>query len=194
MWRLVIAVLLAGCAQLAGIEKTTGAPEDAIVVDVADAAPVDDAVDAPIDSPPDARPCEGGAARVSDPATGTCYVLFTSPMTRNAARTACLGLGAELAKVDSAEVQALLATLIGTSVAFIGASDEAVEGTFVWEDGSPMTFTSWNTGEPNNGGGFLQEDCVVMLGSAGGAWDDRPCAPVPIAPAVGSYPFVCASP
>lgn len=33
---------------------------------------------------------------------------------------------------------------------WLGASDQAVEGTWVWDDGSPWSYTRWASGEPNN--------------------------------------------
>src|SRR5262249_28978064 len=142
-------------------------------------------------SPPDAQPCVGGDARAVDPATGACYVFFATPMTRDAARLACRNLGAavRLASIQSASENAVILGLIGTNDVFIGASDEVTEGTFVWDDGTPFSLTNWNAGEPNNGGGMFEEDCVEVLGSRNGVWNDIPCAPPPVG--LGSYPFVC---
>ena len=171
-----------GCAQLVGIDKTTGGvPPDGPTAD----AP---AADAPPDGP---RACVGGDARVTNPATGSCYVLFTTPMTWDAARATCatLGAGTALARVESAAENELVTTLIGDATVYIGATDLAVEGTFVWEDGSPLVYTNWNLGEPNNGTGLYEEDCAVIHGSLAGTWDDRPCAPPPIES--GAAAFVC---
>jgi hypothetical protein len=33
---------------------------------------------------------------------------------------------------------------------WIGLTDEVVEGTFVWVDGTPLSYTNWNWQEPNN--------------------------------------------
>lgn len=41
-----------------------------------------------------------------------------------------------------------------------------------WVDGAPLTFSHWNSGEPNDSRGH--EDCVMMLHS--GLWNDAPCA------------------
>ena len=41
---------------------------------------------------------------------------------------------------------------------WIGLTDAAQEGTFVWSDGSVVDWTNWYPGEPSSGGG--QEDCV----------------------------------
>jgi hypothetical protein len=177
-WRASTLLALGGCAQVLGIDVTERAP---------DARPAD----APASDGPAALPCLGGDARSVDPATGACYVLFTAPMTRDAARTACQGLGggARLASIESAAESALVTMLIGAGEAWLGASDEVLEGRFVWEDGTALQLTRWNTGEPNSGALMFEEDCVVVLGALGGVWDDRPCAPPPVN--TGAYAAVC---
>lgn len=179
-WRAPTLLVLGGCAQILGLDATSG---DAVDARPADAPASNDAADV--------RPCVGGDARMVDPATGACYVFFASPMTRDAARTACQGLGpgTGLASIQSVAESSLITSLVGSSEAFIGASDELVEGRFVWDDGTAVQLTNWNTGEPNNAGGAFEEDCVVVLGAAGGVWDDRPCAPPPAN--TGAYAFVC---
>jgi len=59
---------------------------------------------------------------------------------------------------------------------WIGFDDNATEGSFIWVDGSPVTYTNWNWGEPNNAG---IENCATI----GGTWNDLPCSV--------SRPFVC---
>ena len=66
----------------------------------------------------------------------------------------------------------------------------------MWDDGTASPRSSnFNTGEPNNGSGTYQEDCIVMRGDKADVWDDRPCGPEPGAGGVGqtptSYPFIC---
>jgi Lectin C-type domain len=183
MWtRCLSPIVLGGCAQLFGLDETSATSVD---------ARIDARIDAAVDAPVDALACAGGDAHVVDPMSGACYTFFTTPMTRDAARTVCTGLGAgtALASVQTANENTLIAGLIGTNVAFLGGTDEIVEGQFRWPDGSLVVLTNWNTGEPNNGAGMFEEDCIVMLGSVAGKWDDRPCAPGPVG--TGSYPFVC---
>jgi gliding motility-associated-like protein len=54
---------------------------------------------------------------------------------------------------------------------WLGASDNATEGTWKWvsgpENGTTLSYTNWNTGEPNDAGG---EDCAQFL--ATGKWND----------------------
>jgi hypothetical protein len=172
-----LGLALGGCAQIFGLEATTGSSDAQV-----DARPL-----------PDAQACLGGDARSVDPATGHCYVFFATPMTRDAARSVCSGLGpaTRLASIQSASESAVITSLIGANNALIGGSDEVTEGTFIWEDGSPVLLTNWNAGEPNNAVGQFEEDCIVVLGSRGGVWNDVPCAPPPVPSVLGTYPFVC---
>jgi hypothetical protein len=178
-WRVLSVLSLAGCAQMLGLEETSSSAPDAR------------RADAPGKVPDAQLPCLGGDARGVDPATGACYVYFASPMTRDAARTACRGIGAtaRLASIQSASESSLITSLIGTTDALIGGYDEVTEGVFVWDDGTPVQLTNWNAGEPNNGAAMFEEDCIVVIGSRGGVWNDVPCAPPPLN--LGSYPFVC---
>lgn len=43
----------------------------------------------------------------------------------------------------------------------------------MWNDGTPLDFTAWNPGEPNNDGD--NEDCVHLWTNAGALWNDIPC-------------------
>jgi len=43
---------------------------------------------------------------------------------------------------------------------WIGLSDTAAEGTFTWADGTPLGYTNWDPGEPNN---FGNEDHVLIV-------------------------------
>ena len=172
--------MVIGCAQVAGLDKTTCRD-----------AGIDGKLDARRDAAVDARVCTGGDARIVDEMTGTCYALFTTPLPRNEARAMCLtlGSGTVLASVQSANENQLITGLLGTNVAFLGGTDEVTEGMFTWEDGSAVVLTNWNAMEPNNGLGMYEEDCIVISGANAGKWDDRPCAPG--AAIAGAYAFVC---
>jgi hypothetical protein len=142
------------------------------------------------DASPDARVCAGGDAHSSD---GTnCFLFFATPKTWAQAKAACDALPAQLAKISNAAQNTIVAQLSLDADSFIGATDAVTEGTFLWEDGTPLTYTHFATGEPNNGSGQYQEDCLVMAGkhTPPDAWDDRPCTTGIVAGA-GSYPYVC---
>ena len=56
---------------------------------------------------------------------------------------------------------------------WIGIHDKDNEGTFVYDsDKSTLSFTKWNSGEPNDWGSG--EDCAAVDES--GHWNDLPCA------------------
>ncbi|HEX5059857.1 MAG TPA: C-type lectin domain-containing protein [Kofleriaceae bacterium] len=178
-WCLVL-VSTAGCAQLFGIEQTTSSE-----------VRTDAAVDARRDSGIDARTCSAGDAHVTDPMTGACYMFFVGPKTRDEARATCNTEGALLASVESANENQLITSLLGMNLAFLGGTDEVTEGTFKWEDGTAVVLTNFATGEPNNGTGLFEEDCIVIHGDLAGKWDDRPCGAEAGATVPGAYAFVC---
>ena len=105
---------------------------------------------------------------------GRAYHVCTEPLGWPDARAACQARGQDLAVVNDADEGAWL---FGTALElqaqdyWIGLSDTAVEGAFVWVDGSPVGFSDWTGGQPDNSGG---EDCVHYWG-ASGQWNDLPC-------------------
>ncbi len=62
--------------------------------------------------------------------------------------------------------------LLGSGVTgvWIGLSDEAAEGTWVWEDGSASTYRNWHSGQPNEGTG--NQDHVELRMDWDGEWND----------------------
>ena len=128
----------------------------------------------------------------------------------------CEALSTQLARVDSAVEQAELeATLDATAGAssrsyWIGASDSVEDGTFLWRDGTPVSYSLWGPNQPIDAG---NEDCVGVIRSATNdkwEWFDagceqalnfKPCggfvcSPLspPVPPASPSPPFTPPSP
>ena len=57
---------------------------------------------------------------------------------------------------------------------WIGLNDRNLEGGYVWADGTPVQFTNWQNGEPNDD--FGQEDCIAVdLSDATKGWGDQSC-------------------
>lgn len=81
--------------------------------------------------------------------------------------------GAHLATISSAAENAFISTAAGGNGAYawIGFTDEVTEGSFVWVNGEPVTYTNWCSGEPNNLG---NEDYTTINWCAGGGWNDLP--------------------
>lgn len=109
-----------------------------------------------------------------------CSIYFLNPTsnTGSGAQAFAQTLGANLISIQSAaENQCILDELIRlnhSGVIWIGFNDETTEGTFVWYDQSPVTYTNWAPGEPNQTG---DEDCVQIYpgGASPGTWNDLSC-------------------
>lgn len=98
----------------------------------------------------------------------------------------CQGLGSNitLASIQSQAQQNVLAVLTAaldaTERFWIGASDIARDGTWVWTDGTVLDYANWNTNEPNGGS---HENCALLLrGDFTGSaeikrrkWNDAKC-------------------
>ena len=92
-----------------------------------------------------------------------------------AARALCQARGMDLVVIgDQAETDFLVGAIAAQAIgwAWIGLSDDDLEGTFAWVDGSPLGYAAWNGAEPNDYGG--NEDCAHVLDD--GAWNDLPCS------------------
>ena len=109
----------------------------------------------------------------------TCSLYFINPqfMTGPQAQAYAQTFGANLISVQSATenadlVQALSNQGYSSQVIWIGYSDATSEGTFVWYDGAPLSYSNWAPGEPNDAGG--NEDCTQIYPD--GSWNDLNCA------------------
>jgi hypothetical protein len=124
----------------------------------------------PADARPDARPCVEGHQNMV--ANGRCYMWFDQDREWDDAVSDCAGLGAHLVTVGDAAENTLVQAL-GASAGYVwlGASDLVLEGSWIWVDGVPSSYTNWSSGQPDNGSGT--EDCVYML--ADGRWNDDQC-------------------
>ena len=116
-------------------------------------------------------------------------VVYTNVKTYSEAKSYCVAQGMRLASIhSSAQNAAIQAAASGLSSVWVGGTDSASEGVWVWEDG--ITFSvgdralggaivRWKGGEPNNWG---NEDCLSFSVSDG-KWNDGGCW--------YSLPFVC---
>ncbi|XP_012373225.1 CD209 antigen-like protein C [Octodon degus] len=101
---------------------------------------------------------------------GKCYFFSKSQRNWHDSVTACEEEGAQLVIVESAEEQSFLQqTSKSKGSAWMGLSDLNKEGTWHWVDGSSLSSSYWNKGEPNNIG---EEDCVEFKGDG---WNDGRC-------------------
>ena len=98
---------------------------------------------------------------------GSRYYLI-SENTASGAEIEAQSLGGHLAPINSPEEHDFLWTTwrgsLGTGLGlWIGLTDRASEGSYVWLSGEPVTFTNWGSGEPSNGRGRYEEDFVNKL-------------------------------
>ncbi|KAM9335513.1 type-2 ice-structuring protein-like [Symphorus nematophorus] len=115
-----------------------------------------------------------------------CFRYIPTSMTWADAERNCQALGGNLASVHSTAehdvIQNMIQSITGThQLTWLGGYDAAQEGTWLWSDGTPFTFSYWDVGQPDN---RASANCLLMNFGAAKKLDDQPC----------SYlkPFVCA--
>ena len=110
------------------------------------------------------------------------YTLMNNALSWSEASADCLGKGLQLATVQSASENAQLRTAAAGNRAWIGGTDAASEGTWVWSpSGMPLSYTNWHSGQPDNRGPSRNEDCLEFnwgpSGTSGtGKWNDADCS------------------
>jgi hypothetical protein len=115
-----------------------------------------------------------------NPTTGHYYRLVDN-VTWAQAESYAISVGGHLVTINNqAEQDWLAATFTGQNL-WIGFSDQAAEGTWVWSSGEPVTYTNWLRGEPNNCGFWTPEvpvcqpeNAAVMNYTGQGGWNDLP--------------------
>lgn len=105
---------------------------------------------------------------------GFDYYLSSGRTTWTAAEAEAQSIGGHLASIhnatDNTFIHTTFASPAGGWGVWLGLNDAAVEGSYVWSDGTPYDYQNWNPGEPNNDRG--DEDYVNMWTS--GTWNDLP--------------------
>ncbi|KAL4698684.1 hypothetical protein H8959_011341 [Pygathrix nigripes] len=82
----------------------------------------------------------------------------------------CAGLQATVAAPKNAEENKAVQD-VAKDIAFLGITDEATEGQFMYVTGGRLTYSNWRKDEPNDHGSG--EDCVILLSN--GLWNDISC-------------------
>jgi len=108
-----------------------------------------------------------------------CYILRTGQSSWSDASARCMAAGDQrLATITSSTQQTAVASLTSGQQAYIGLSDSATEGTFLWTDGSSLgtgLSPNWASNQPATSGSTAaaNQDCVKM--KTDGTWDDVGC-------------------
>ncbi|XP_036022470.1 C-type lectin domain family 4 member G-like [Onychomys torridus] len=105
---------------------------------------------------------------------GSCYYFSETQAIWGTAQSYCSGHGAHLVIVKGPDEQGFLSQHTHGRGYWLGLKAIRRLGkiqSYQWVDGVSLTFSHWNSGEPNDSRGH--EDCVMMLHS--GLWNDAPC-------------------
>jgi hypothetical protein len=138
--------------------------------------------------------CDGSIDEEGGPSGGPCpctwdelgghaYLFCTGAYTWAEANEECESLGYHLAKIETEDEDDWLWDRAedhhpSENDWWLGLTDTATEGSFVWTDGTAVTYEGWADDEPNDandGPGGLREDCGQLSQAAGGNWNDLDC-------------------
>uniref|UniRef100_A0A8C3N3X0 Uncharacterized protein n=1 Tax=Geospiza parvula TaxID=87175 RepID=A0A8C3N3X0_GEOPR len=111
-----------------------------------------------------------------------CFKVFASNITRNltwhAARDVCFSLGGNLATIPNEQVQAFLFYHLkhATTNVWIGMNDINRESTFLWTDGSTVSYTNWVNGAPEKQQSYFDYyEFERLTDDSDGRWRDDSC-------------------
>ncbi|XP_029887234.1 asialoglycoprotein receptor 1-like isoform X2 [Aquila chrysaetos chrysaetos] len=111
----------------------------------------------------------------------TCYFFSSTTKPWLAAKDFCTNFNSHLAIVNTEQENKFLANhIMDHRVFWLGLTDMHTEGNWKWVDGSILSLSFWNSGEPNNVG-HQGEDCATIYSS--GHWNDATCS--------NAEPWVC---
>lgn len=113
-------------------------------------------------------PDDGGSCPCTPIWQGTTPYLSCLSGTGSEADALCAQYGYHAAIITLSDTQNWL--LEHGRVGWVGLSDQAVEGVYVWADGQPLGIGFWAPGQPDDPG---REDCTLL--SAEG-WSDEDCS------------------
>ena len=94
-----------------------------------------------------------GAFRYAGNLNGKNYYVSLATQSWTNARTTASSNGGQLAGIPNQSVNSFLQSSLTTTTAWIGLSDATSEGNYTWNNGIPLSYTNWQSGEPNNAGG-----------------------------------------
>ncbi|XP_069815822.1 macrophage mannose receptor 1-like [Dendropsophus ebraccatus] len=118
------------------------------------------------------------------PYNGYCYHLVHEKKTWQNAMLSCRKEEGDLVSLHNIEEASAVASQFQFGDAeyiWLGLNDLKTQLFFEWSDGSPVTYTTWQRGEPSHLIG-IQEDCVA-LSTKDGQWADKICEKL--------FPYIC---
>jgi hypothetical protein len=131
------------------------------------------------DTPDQGATCPAGC--VAQQHDGHVYAFCSTSLSWSNARGECQGIGLDLVTIASPAEASYVQSQVTLPI-WIGASDVATEGDWLWPDGTPQagSYDGWASGQPSGQAG---SNCAVW---ESGGWNDVTCTV--------SHPFVCRDP
>ena len=105
---------------------------------------------------------------------GAEYAKVLESCTWSQARTICQSAGGDLAKISDYAIQRFLNSFGSSDKTYwIGATDVATEGTWVWQDNSQVVYTNWNRcPAPSDD---TAKNCAALQKDENGRWSHNDC-------------------
>ena len=117
-------------------------------------------------------PIQGCDVTIND----KCYTHVDDNINWNQAEACCVAWGGHLASIHSAGVNMLLNDIRNQDrFTWIGLSDTANEGVYVWTDGTAYDYQNFAANQPDN---FGQEHCIHFFDQSrvSLSWNDYHCS------------------
>ncbi|KAG8573742.1 hypothetical protein GDO81_012526, partial [Engystomops pustulosus] len=118
------------------------------------------------------------------PYNGYCYYLVKDTKMWKDAKLSCRKEEGDLVSVHNIEEASAISTQFefgDAEYVWLGLNDLKTQMLYEWSDGSPVTYTTWQRGEPSHQTND-QEDCVA-LSTKDGQWADQMCEK--------TFPYIC---